>query len=1066
MRKNVTLLTVLLMLFCVSAVAQVRSVTGKVTDAQGNPIPFASIIVRGTSTGVSADQTGNFTIQAAPGSTLVITAAGYRDFSVVVPAQGPVNATLASGENLSEVVVTALGVRRTRNQVPYAAQQVGGEEVSRNRSSNFIQNLSGRVSGLEVRQSNTLGGSTNVVLRGVKSITGNNQALFVVDGIPMDNTNAKSGSQATGRGGYDYGSAAADINPDDIESITVLKGAAATALYGSQGGNGVILITTKKGNRGLGITVNTGVTVGKYDPSTFAKYQQEYGGGYGRYYEDPSGFFLYRDINGDGVDDLVVPTSEDASYGGRLDGRMVYQWDAFDPGSPYFGKPRPYLPAVNGPASLFQTSLASNQNITISGGSDVGTFKLGFTRNDERGILPNSLITKNLVNFGGSYNIMSNLTASASVNYSGINGRGRYGTGYDDKNLMTNFRQWWQVNVDIKDLKAAYEREKRNITWNWTDPDDLSAIYWDNPYFTRYENYETDGRNRIFGNVNLSYRPIEWLNISGSVAHDGYDELQEERQAKGSTSVSNYTRINRTVAGTNYNLVANMDRDISEDFNFKALLGTNVRKERRQLIAASTNGGLVADRVYALSNSKNTINAPQESDLRREVWGNFAGTTLTWKDMWTLDATIRNDQSSTLPKGNNSYWYPSASLGFTFSRLMPTATWLSYGKLRTNYAEVGNDAPIYSLFDVYDAVTPFGSQSIASVLGTRNNPELRPERTKSYELGLEMAFLRNRLGFDITYYNAKTFDQIFPVEVSRATGYNARFLNAGNLRNKGIELSAFATPVQTRDFSWNINLNWTQNRNEVEELFPGIDVITLGTFQGGVSINAALHEPYGVIRGSDFVYTNGQRTVKTNGRYMVTPESNINLGNMNPDWIGGVNNTLRYKNLSLSWLIDVRQGGDIFSLDLYYGLATGLYPETAGLNDLGKPSRDLLANGGGIIMPGVKQDGKPNDIRVSNTNYGSYGYAYNPAAGFIYDASYVKLRDAVLTYSLPASLFGSSRVFKGIDLSLVGRNLWIIHKNIPYSDPEENISSGNLQGYQGGAYPTTRTLGFNAKFKF
>src|SRR5690606_23382000 len=338
----------------------------------------------------------------------------------------------------------------------------------------------------------------------------------------------------------------------------------------------------------------------------------------------------------------------------------------------------------------------------------------------------------------------------------------------------------------------------------------------------------------------------------------------------GSVTTPSYTRINRNVMGTNYNLVATMDRDLSEDINFKALLGTNVRKERRQFISATTNGGLVADRIYALSNSINPINAPLEADERREVWGNFAGATFTWLDMLTLDATIRNDQSSTLPEGDNSYWYPSVSLGYTFSKNLSTLDWLSYGKLRVNYAQVGNDAPVYSLTDVYTAVTPFGASSIGSVQGTRANTALRPERTKSYEFGLEMAFLKNRLGFDVTYYNATTFDQIFPVEISRSTGYNAQFLNAGNLRNKGVELSLFAVPVQTRDFSWNINLNWSKNNNTVEELYPGIDVITLGTFQGGISINAALDQPYGTIRGNDFVYTEGKRTVGSNGRYLMT----------------------------------------------------------------------------------------------------------------------------------------------------------------------------------------------------
>ncbi len=1076
--RKLALLSAVLMLLCTLAFAQ-KTVTGQVRNSIGGPVPFATITVKGSNTGTSADANGNFSIEVKEGETLIISSASFADQEIRVGKAATISVSMQQQGNLQEVVVTALGIKRSRNTVSYAAQQIKGEEVSNNRSSNFMQSMSGKVSGVEFRQSNTLGGSTNVVVRGTKSISGNNQALFVVDGIPIDNSNAKSvnpntgnAQQSTGRGGYDYGSAAADINPDDIESITVLKGAASTALYGSQGGNGVILITTKKGSRGLGITVNSGFTVGQYDKSTFIKYQKEYGGGYGAYYEDPSGFFLYRDINGDGIDDLVTPTSEDASYGGKLDGRLVYQWDAFDPLSPNFGKARPYLAAANMPGSIFQNSVSSNQSVAITGGSDMGSFKLGYTRTDDKGIMPNSKIAKNLINFGGSYNLTSKLTAAASINFSGINGRGRYGTGYDDKNLMGNFRQWWQVNVDIDEQKQAYNREKRNVTWNWADPSDLTPIYWDNPYFTRYENYETDERNRYFGNASLNYKPLEWLNINGSVAHDTYSEIQEERQAVGSVTTSSYNRTNRNVSQTNYNLIMNMEKKISNDFTLRGLLGTNVRKERREVIIAATNGGLVANRIYSLSNSLNPINAPIEIDARREVWGNFAGATLSWRDMITVDGTIRNDQSSTLPKGKNSYWYPSASLGWVFSKLLPSTDWLSYGKFRTNYAQVGNDAAPYSLVDAYTIGTPFGSNSQASVAGTSANSELKPERTKSYEFGIEAAFLKNRAGFDISYYNAKTFDQIFAVPVSTATGYNSRFLNAGNVRNQGVELSVFGTPIQTKDFTWTINLNWTRNRNKVEELFPGIDVITLGTFQGGVSVNAALGEPFGIIRGNDYKYANddkgsGKRIVKTNGRYETTVESNINIGDVNPDWIGGVNNTLKYKDFSLSWLIDIRQGGDLFSLDLYYGLATGLYPETAALNDLGNPSRNTIADGGGIIMPGVKLDGvTPNDVRVSNTNYGSYGYARNPAAGFIYDASFVKLREAIFTYSLPKTLVGKLNPFKGIDVSLIGRNLWIIHKNLPYADPEENVSSGNLQGYQSGAYPSVRTAGFNVKFRF
>jgi|GraSoiStandDraft_4_1057263.scaffolds.fasta_scaffold00166_19 TonB-linked SusC/RagA family outer membrane protein len=1069
MRKSASLTAVLLLL-CAIAFAQTRTISGQVKDIKGDPVPFANISIKGTNTGVSADISGNFKIDARTGQVLVVSSTSFAEQEVTVGDSPTLTITLQPQGNLQEVVVTALGIRRTRNQLPYAAQQITGDEVNKTRTSNFVQNLSGKVSGLEIRQTNTLGGSTNVVVRGVKSFVGNNQALFVVDGVPFNNDNTNSANQTTGRGGYDYGSAAADINPDDIESITVLKGAAASALYGSRGNNGVVLITTKKSRRGLGITVNSGITVGSIDRKTFAKYQNEYGAGYGQYYEDPTGYFFYRDVDGDGTPDLITPTTEDASYGAAFDPNlMVYQWDAFDSTSPNYLKARPWMAAANGPAEFFQKQISSNQSIFIDGASDKGSFKLGYTRNDDRGILPNSSIKKNLVNFGGTYNITGNLTAGATINYANIEGKGRYGTGYDNNNVATNFRQWWETNVDIKGQQDAYNRTHRNTTWNWFDPTDpvngLVPIYWDNPYFTRYESFETDTRNRVFGNVNLNYKISDWLNIMGRVGLDQYGELQEERQAVGSINIPGYSRFNRTYSEANFDLIANMDKNLSQDINFKALLGTNIRKQHTQSIDASTNGGLTVAGIYALNNSANPVNPPSEFDGKREVDGVFAGATFTWRDMVTLDATVRRDASSTLPEGSNVYYYPSVSGGFTFSKLLPAVNWLTYAKVRANYAQVGNDAPIYSVLDVYTITTPFGSQPTTTVPSTKNNPILKPERTSSAEIGLEMAFLKNRAGFDIAYYQAKTIDQILPLAVSTATGYSSKFLNAGTIDNRGIELTMFGTPIQNKDFSWTINLNWTRNRNKVVELFPGADNLVLATFQGGVSLNATLNQPYGTIRGSNFVYTNGQKTVDNDGYYIFSQTSNEVIGDPNPDWIGGINNTFKYKNIALSFLVDVRHGGDVFSLDMYYGMATGLYPETAGKNDLGSPSRNSLADGGGVILPGVYQDGKPNASRIAN-EYGTFGYVVIPSAGFVYDASYVKLREAVLTYSFPQKTISGLKYFKGIDISVIGRNLWIIHKNLPYSDPEETLSSGNLQGYQGGAYPTTRTIAFNLKLRF
>ena len=1083
MRKALMLLPTLLLVAFVSY-GQGRIITGKVTDETGKAVPFASVSilnpVTGTSiSGVSADANGNYSIDVGTSKTLSISAAGFAPQEVQIPeGVSSLNVEMIrSGEVIQEVVVTALGLRRSRNQVPYAAQQIRGDEVSKTRTANFVQNLSGKIAGLDIKQNNTLGGSTNVVIRGNKSITGNNQALFVVDGVPFNNANTNTRNERTGRGGYDFGSAAADINPDDIESITVLKGAAASALYGSQGANGVILITTKKAVSGLGITINSGFTVGAIDKETFPKYQKEYGGGYGLFYEDPTGQFWFRDINGDGVDDLVTPLTEDASYGGKFDPNlMVYQWDAFDAASPNFGKPRPWVAAANDPSEFFEKAFSSNQSIFIDGASEKGTFKVGYTRNDDEGIIPLSKISKNLVNLGATYNITDKLTTGASINFSNINGKGRYGTGYESSvNQMMSFRQWWQTNVDIKEQEEAYFRERKNVTWNWSDVGNLTPIYWNNVYFTLNENYPTDNRNRYFGNVNANYKLTSWLNISGRVSLDAYDEIQEERIAIGSVTdtridaPSAYTRFNRSVRETLFNLLLNADKDLTEDINLKGLIGGALRKEHLSSIRALTNGGLIVPKIYSLANSLNTPNAPEEFEGKREVQGIFAGATFSWRDMITLDGTIRRDASSTLPEGNNDYYYPSGSVGFVFSKLLPGAKWLSYGKFTANYAQVGNDAPLFSVHDVYAFVPPFGGNPQSSVVGTKNNPDLVPERTRSYEAGLEMAFINNRIGFDVSYYKAKTIDQIIPVVVSTSTGYNSKFLNAGTIENKGVEVSLSGAPVMSKDFSWNIHVNWARNRNKVTKLFEGADNLVLADFQGGISLNATLNEAFGTIRGENFVYTNGQKTVGANGRYLLSATSNEVIGDPNPDWVGGISNSFRYKNFALSFLIDMKKGGDVFSLDLYYGMGSGLYPETAGLNDLGNPSRNTIADGGGVILPGVKEDGKPNDIRISNTNYGTYG-GYGPrrmpAANFVYDAGYVKLREATISYSLPKQLIATLKPFKGIDLSLIGRNLWIIDKNIPYADPEDNLSAGNLQGYQSGSYPTIRTFTLNLKLNF
>lgn len=1069
MRKKLFIIT---LIFCNLgfALAQQRTIQGKIADSNGATVVGATVLLKGTDKGTTTDSDGNYVLNIPTGpATLVVSYIGFLTQEIPVGTSNVIDVTFEDDtKTLGEVVVTALGISRNKNELPYSAQKLDGSETSKMRDNNIVNSLSGKIAGLNIKRNNNLGGSTNIVLRGTKSLTGNNQALFIVDGVPIDNANTNTSRQIQGGGGYDYGSAAADINADDVESVTVLKGAAATALYGSRASNGVILITTKSKSKGLGVTVNLGMNVGNFDKSTFAKYQDKYGQGYGAYYEDPAGFFLYRDIDGDGKEDLVTPMSEDASWGAKFDAsKQVYQWDAFDPTSSNFGKPRPWVAAANGPASIFEQSIGTSNGISIDGGNDKSFFKLGYTHSGDKGIMPNSRIDKNMVNLGGSYNLTDNLKVFSNINFTSTEAVGRYGSGYESRNLMTNFRQWWPVNVDVQEQKAAYERNKQNTTWNWVDPTDLHPIYWDNPYWTRHENYQNDSRNRYFGHLGATYGITKWLDLTGRVSLDQYNEVQEERFAVGSIDVSKYSRFNRNFREINYDFLAQVKpfNTFNDHLAIDFLVGSNSRRTTTSSINATTNGGLVVPKTYSLGNSKNPLEAPVEREEALEVNGVFAKLGLVFNKWAVLDLTMRRDQASTLPSENNSYNYPSASLGLIFSNLIGENKFMDFGKVRLNYAEVSNTAPPLSVFDTYNFETPFGNAGVASVSNTKNNSNLKPERSKSSEVGLEMRFLSGLLGFDATLYKINTIDQILPASISRATGYASKFINAGNVENTGVELSVFIRPIHTANFDWKMDINWARNRNKVLDL-GGIDNLQLASFQGGISINAALGEPYGTIRGGNFVYhDNGQKIVGANGFYSQSATSNEIIGNINPDWSGGINNTLRYKNLTFSFLIDTRQGGQLFSLDLFYGLATGSYPETAGLNDLGNEVRAPLTEGGGLIFAGVTSDGTANTKRVSAVNFGSYGYRRNPAAAFIYDASFVKLREMNLSYDIPTKgLFRNT--IKGLQLGLYGRNLWIIKKNLPHADPEDGLSSGNIQGHQGGVYPTTKVIGANLKIRF
>ncbi|MFH6968951.1 SusC/RagA family TonB-linked outer membrane protein [Flavobacterium sp. FlaQc-28] len=1067
MKQKLKLLVVLFFVLGMHLIAaQEKKITGTVSDNAGVPLPGVSVLVKGTKLGTQTDFDGKYTIKASTNQVLIFSYVGMKTQEAVVNSS-LINIKLVDNTTELEgvVVTTAMGVKREKKSLGYATQQISGKDLDGGAGNANVANLlAGKAAGVEVSRNTNFGGSTNVVIRGNKSLTGNNQALWVIDGVPVDNSNSNTTTQMSGRGGYDYGNSVSDINQEDIESINILKGAAATALYGSRAANGVVMVTTKKGkkeDKKVGFTFSSSFTVGTVDKSTFPKYQTKYGSGYGI-----GSSFLDAESPIPTVD-----TSNDASYGDAFTGQPVYQWDAFTPYSKNYGQATPWSAAKNGPITFFKTAQTNVNSLSLEKATERSSLSLSYVNTLQSGILPNSELKKNQLSARFSQKITDKLTANAYAAVTLQSTVGRNSTGYND-NILGNFRQWWQTNTDLKELQNVYKASGgQNVTWNWADPtsaEGLVPAYWDNPYFTRYQNYSSDNRTRLFSYASLDYKITDWLSALGRVSLDTYKELQEERRAVGSIAsgfglspvdeTSGYQRFDNNFQEINYDFMLNFNKKFAEHFSLTGILGANVRRNDKESVLSSTIGGLVTPGIYALSNSRYALPFPTEAKYTKQVNGIYAQASLGYKDTYFLDASVRRDESSTLPNGNNSYVYPAVSGSILFSNLMK-AEWLNLGKFRMNYAEVGNDADALQLTNTYTRSSNFNNEPMYTLPNINKNPNLKPERTKSFEAGLETSMFNRRLGFDVTYYKTNSVDQIVSAAVSSASGFTNAVVNGGNIENKGLEIQIMGTPIKTKDFSWDIIVNWSNNRSKVVSLPGGIENLQLASFQGGVTTNATLNEAYGSIKGTDYVYTNGQPTIdQKTGKYMITTTSDNTIGNITPDWIGGVRNKFTYKNVSLGFLIDTQKGGDIFSLDMYYGLATGLYKETA----VGTIRET------GILNAGVAPDGTPNKVISQNPGVYSnnYGYLAEPAKAFVYDASYVKLREVSISYNFPKRMFEGTFV-NAATFSLLGSNLWIISKNLPYADPESGLSSGNnSRGYSVGSLPTTRDIGFNLTFKF
>lgn len=1064
-----TLILFLLIFGVFSILSAQRTISGTIKDQSGEPLIGASLLIKGTSTGTISDFDGGYSLTVPEGATtLVVSYTGFSTEEVEIGTQSEIDIVLAEGVLLNEAIVTALGIERDEKALGYAVQKIDGGELSDARETNIVNSLQGKVAGVQIQGSpSSLGGSSRITIRGSNSFLGNNQPLFVVDGIPISNNSFSSSGQQRGFGGavaYDYGNTAQDIDPESIESMTVLKGAAATALYGQRGANGVILITTKDGGqqKGIGIEVNSSVAFDEVN--NLIPHQQQYGGGA----TNPNTTHGFNEVIVDGQTFLYPSYAKDGSWGPKYDpNTQVRHWDSWDPDNrETFGETRPWVAPGSGYEDFFETGQTWNNSIALSGGTDKGSFRLGYSNLSQAGTMPNGELDRNTITINSQYQIHERVKVSVAGNYVRTDASGRNITGYNNGNPMQAFTQWWQTQLDMDRLQDYTRSDGTQATWNAIGPIpdadgnlirfDPTPKFFDNPYFVRNEYLQEDTRNRFYGNGAVTVNLAEGLDLSGRVGTDFYQFSIRQGVPLQSVETSLYNETERRFQETNMEAKLSYAKTFG-DFSLNAMAGVNRMHQLNRRTTVSTNGGLSLDGFYNISNS---AGAPSTSTYESERGINsvFGLASFGWKSLVYLDLTARNDWSSTLPIDNNSFFYPSASLSLVLSELpaFDNIGALSFAKVRASYAEVGSDAGVYQLTDVFTPITPnFNGNPRYGVPNARNNPELLPELTSEVEFGIDLRFFQGRLGLDLAYYDRSTENQIFTVPSSAATGYTSRVLNAGEMRNYGFEMQFTAIPIQTKDFSWSVGVNAFRQYNEVVSLAEGVESINMGG-TWAADLRIAQGFPYMGLFGQDYVLNdNGERLVDEDGNYQFTSTREF-LGSAIADWTGGFSTRINYKGLFASALMDFQVGGIIHSTSLQWAKYSGMHPETVAFNG----TEDVRAEG--LLLPGVKADGTPNDIRVDPQTY--YQTFWNRAAPNVFDASFLKLREVRIGYTIPNTLL-SKVGLRDVTVSLFGRNLAILSADLPYLDPQVITGPGNRQGLENAQVPSTRTIGFNLQFK-
>lgn len=1007
------------------------TVSGRVTDAEGDP--QAGVLVRITelNVGATSGADGSYrisipsaSVRAGQSVTLMATRQGLSTVSrsiTLSPGAGVTqNIQMASSVlALDALVVTALGITREERAVSTSVSTLQAEQIADAPETNIVNALAGEVAGVQTTNAGPAGGSARVVIRGATSLSGDNQPLFVVDGVPIDN----SAPDLSGYGGYDYGNAAQDINPNDIASISVLKGPTAAALYGSRAANGVILITTKSGRGVEGTQVTYTSNVTWEDPLRLPSYQNQYGQGSG-------GEFAFVDGAGGGVKDGV-----DESWGPPCDGRMIPQFFSN-------GQPAPFECHPDNVANFFRTGLTMQNNLALSAGGERANVRLSLGHLTQDAMYPGQELTRYTIGLNGGTQVSSRLRAEASANYIRAEGENRPGTGYGADNPMQQF-VWFGRTVDTN-LLRNYMQEGQHYNWNYN--------YHTNPYWLALRNRNEDDRNRVIGNVSLAYSFNDWLSATARTGMDWYQDHRKRMfYAEGiNTPDDTFGEDLITRSESNSDLFLTADRDLSGDFSLTATLGGNHR------YSADRMNFVVVDRltipgVFTAANAAVPVNA-DDFLFRLGSRSVYGSAQIGWRDLAFLEVTGRNDWSSTLPEANNSYFYPSVSGSVVLSDLFDlSATPMNFLKVRAAWAQVGDDAEPYQLVAAYVAENPFNSIPAYAVPNFIANANLKPEQTEGRELGVDMRFFNNRLGLEATYYDQVTRDQILSADVSATSGYLSQVVNAGAISNKGVELRVTGTPVNTAGgFRWSMAANYSRNRSKVEELYGDLQTYQLGSYWG-VTTEARVGDPYGSMYGIGYERDDEGRIVVGADGAPLPASDRVYLGNYSPDWTGSLSNTFSFRGMELSFLLDARMGGEIFSV-------TNMFGNYAGVLDSSIPGRENGVCDPGIVVPNsVNEDGSPNTTKVCPQTYWEAMYFLDEP--HIFDASYTKLREARLAFNVPQSVVSRTPLGK-VNVALVGRNLALWSKT-PHIDPETAFDAGNSQGFEFGQLPTGRSIGIN-----